>query len=551
VLAQAGLRVVALEAGPRLDASMMTLDEVRNDVREWLSQPKAAHERPTLRAHVGEDAVPTPWATAMVNGVGGTTVHYAAVSPRLTPWNFRTRTLVEERYGRGAIPEGSTLVDWPLDYDELEPYYALVEREIGICGDAARNPFEGRRSGPYPMPPLRRSGWNDLMAAAAGRAGWHPYAAPATVNSEPYNGFPACTYCGFCTYNGCYRNAKGSTNLNVIPAAEATGNLEVVTDARVLSIDVGRDGRASSVTYVRDGCAQTQPAKVVLVGTFTYENTRLLLLSRSAAFPNGICNNAGQVGQHFMAHPLPQASGHFPGVKLNLFRGLWPQATCIDDFDGDNFDHRGLGFVGGGMLQTSQELKPIAASQWIPPWLPRWGSAWKRWISANAQSVGSVHAQLEGLSYEGNFLDLDPVVRDRDGVPVVRITYSLRESERRGYEFLRARLEEWLLEAGAAETWSTVVGMSAGSLTDSMSSAREHAITIEGRHAYGGTRMGDDPETSVVDRFCFAHEVPNLGLMGASVFPTTGGHNPTLTVQALAWRTAEHLVRNYGEIAGE
>lgn len=184
-----------------------------------------------------------------------------------------------------------------------------------------------------------------------------------------------------------------------------------------------------------------------------------------------------------------------------------------------------LGFVSGGMLSASQELKPIAlALSPVPLSVPRWGSSWKSWLKANAQSIGSVMEQMECLPYESNFLDLDPVARDRFGIPVIRVTHTANENEAQGFRFLTQKLEEWLGEAGASETWSS------------------KALFVEARHCYGGTRMGRDPETSVVDADGFSHEAPNLALLGTSTFPTTGGCNPTLTVQALAWRTAERLI---------
>jgi gluconate 2-dehydrogenase alpha chain len=529
VLTEAGLDVVALEAGPRRAPEEMTLDEIRNDVRSWLARPKAAGEVPTWREGPSETAGPSQWPMLMVNAVGGTTVHYDAVSPRLLPWNFESASRTVERYGAGAIPAGSTIADWPLSYADLEPFYERVEETIGVGGAAGANPFEGPRRSNYPMPPLRRSGWNRLTETAAFNLGWHPYPAPTALNSEPYNGNPACTYCGFCASNGCYLNAKGSTDATVIPRAEATGRLRIETLARATRIEVDRDGLVSGVTYVKDGRARFQPARAVFLGTFVYENTRLLLLSKSRTFPHGIGNEHGQVGKHFIAHAVPLVFGLFPGRRLNVFSGPWSQATCVDDWNGDNFDHAALGFVGGGLLAAAHEAKPIAlASAPPPPSVARWGSAWKRWLAANAQSIGSAVGQLESLAYEWNELDLDPHVTDPHGLPVVRVTYRVGESDRRGYGFLLRKLEAWLREAGAGETWYP------------------DSVQLDLRHAYGGTRMGDDPETSVVDRYGFVHGSPNLAVISASTFPTSGGHNPTLTVQALAWRTAGHLVESWG-----
>ena len=231
VLTAAGAEVLALEAGPALDTGDSRLDELANDVQSRLSAPKALAEAPVWRADATMHAGPSPWPVLMVNAVGGSTVHYPGLSARLHPWNFESRSQTIERYGAGAIPEGSTLADWPLSYADLEPAYAAVERAIGVAG-AATSAFEGPRSSPYPLPPLRRSGWTELTDAAARSLGWHPFPAPAAINSEPYNGNPQCTYCGFCSGNVCHRDAKGSTDVTVIRRALASGRLRVITGAR-------------------------------------------------------------------------------------------------------------------------------------------------------------------------------------------------------------------------------------------------------------------------------------------------------------------------------
>jgi gluconate 2-dehydrogenase alpha chain len=528
VLTEAGLDVTALEAGPPRAPAAMTLDELRNDVHEWLAEPKAHGERPTWRGSDAEDAGASPWPMLMVNAVGGSTVHYPGLSARLSPWDFRARSAVLERYGAEAIPQDATLVDWPLRYEDLEADYDWVERAIGVSGRAGANPFGGPRSRGYPMPELRRSGWNRLTADAAESLGWHPFPAPAAINSVPYNGNPACTYCGFCTCNGCHVGAKGSTDATVIRHALASGRLHVHIGARVVRIEVDGGGLARGVTYVHGDRKGFLPARVVLLATFTYENVRLLLLSSSSAHPRGLGNATGQVGRHYMAHVTPFVHGSFGALRLNLWNGLWAQATCVEDWSADNFDHAGLGFIGGGLCSAAQEVKPIAlAATPPPPGVPRWGGAWKRWLARSAPSIGTLNAQFATLPYEANRLDLDPVRRDPYGAPVVRVTFAPGENERRGSAFLVQRLHEWLRAAGAAQTWAPP------------------GLVIEPRHAYGGTRMGDDPATSVVDRFGFCHDAPNVGVLGASTFPAAGGVNPTLTVQALARRTARHLLEHW------
>ncbi len=427
VLTQAGLDVVALEAGSRVDAGMATLDQIRNDFRSPLTSTKFLHELPTWRSDPSATAGPSPWPMLMVNAVGGSTVHYDCASLRFLPWHFVSRARTIERYGEGAIPPGSTLADWPLSYEELEPYYDAVEYAIGVSGAAGNlqgtldpkgNVFEGPRQRGYPMPPVRASGWMDLLSEAAQGLGWHPFAVPSAVNSTPYNGNPECTFCGHCQCGSCYRKAKGSLDVTLIPRAEATGHLRIETDARVTRIEVNAEGLASGVSYVQGGREHLQPARVVLLGGFVFENTRLLLLSSSKAHPAGLSNNHGQVGKHFMAHVVPFAYGVFPGRRLNRFNGSGAQIMCLDDWNGDNFDHAGLGFVGGSLLASKQELKPVTAATELPaPGVPRWGSAWKAWLNEHAQSLGSAFGQIENLSYEGNVLDLDPVARDPHGLP--------------------------------------------------------------------------------------------------------------------------------------
>ncbi len=183
-------------------------------------------------------------------------------------------------------------------------------------------------------------------------------------------------------------------------------------------------------------------------------------------------------------------------------------------------------------MSATMEAKPIGAARTTPPSLPRWGSAWKAWLRQNAISVASTATQINVAPYEDNFLDLDPVAKDPDGFPVVRVTNDLKDNER-----ARRALRPGEVHA---------TGSGGGRVGDVAVAPNSHSVQT---HAYGGTRMGDDPDTNVTDRWCFSHEVPNLGILGASNFPTSGGRNPTETVMALAWRTADQLVQRWKSIA--
>jgi gluconate 2-dehydrogenase alpha chain len=387
----------------------------------------------------------------------------------------------------------------------------------------------------YPNPPLRRSGWNELTANAAKDVGAHPYPGPTGIRSKPYAGLPACTYCGFCGWTGCYTGAKAQTNLHFIPQAEETKNLQVVTLARVLEVNVDGEGRATGVTYLRNGTTYFQPAKVVVLGAYTYENVRLMLLSTSKAYPNGLSNNHGQVGQHYMGHGLGSTgiNGWFRGRRLNLYSGTIGQFTAIDDWDADNFDHSGLGFIAGGMASTTMERKPIATANAVPPDVQNWGSGWKAWLAQNADSVASGSAQMETLSYVDNFLDLDPVVKDDLGRPVCRITFDLKDNEVRAALWMQDRIKQWMTAAGAVQLWWN-----------------PPAPTSPNTHAFGGARMGHDPDSSVVNRWQISHEVPNLVVLGGATFPTTAGRNPTETIQATSWRAADHVARRFEALTG-
>ena len=542
-LAAAGLEVIGLEAGTRLGPRDFAPDELRNNFRGWPhAAQKANREIPVHRPNASSPDSPRAAIHPMMNGVGGTTLHYWAQSWRLNPWDFKVVSETKRRYGAARLPAGSTVEDWPFGLDELEPYYDKVEHALGVSGQAGNvmgtidprgNIFEGARARPYPMPPLRGTEFTDLMASAAGRLGWHPFPGPAAINSELFQNRSACMYHGFCNRGGCHVSAKNSTAVSTIPRAEQTGNLTVVTQAHVTRIDVDREGRAAGVQYLKDGEVYVQPAAVVLLAGYTYENTRLLLLSSSEAYPRGLANNHGQVGRHYFTHN--QTAGVlalFPR-KLNRWYGLPAQGVAVDDFADDNFDHGGLDFIGGGNLWVYSDQRPIAAAG-MPTFgrAPRWGSKWKSFVGENADRWSNSYLQKTTLPYEDNYLDLHPTVKDPLGFPVVRITADYKHNEKRVAELAQEKMEQWFLEAGAIATLRQPLGTMGVST-----------------HAYGGTRMGDNPETNVVDRWGFSHEVPNLGVLGASVMGTSGARNPTLTAQALAWRTAERLVASWSTIA--
>ena len=312
--------------------------------------------------------------------------------------------------------------DWPFGIDEIERYYDIAERELGVSGKAGNvdgkidrrgNIFEAARRREYPMPPLRWSDWHEKMAAAARTLGWNPFPGPAAINTRTYDNRPGCAYHGFCARGGCHVNAKGSTAVTTIPKAQKTGNLDVVTEAHVTEVNVDGNGRVTGVTYLKGSEVYFQPASVVLLATYTYENVRTLLLSKSKAFPNGLANNRGQVGRHYMTHATGGSVQALFSENLNNWYGLPAQGVAVDDFAADNFDHSNVDFIGGGNLFVYSDRRPIgAASMNTFNRAPQWGSAWKAFVKQNADRW---HARLHPEDHAAVRGQLSRSRSDREG----------------------------------------------------------------------------------------------------------------------------------------
>lgn len=529
ILAEAGLQVVALEAGPYRTRQDFLPDELGHAYYGRAGMgPKFAGETPRWRPTA--DA-PTQEATfslgRMMNSVGGSVIHYGGWLRRFHPHHFVPRSRVREMWGETVLPEGCTLADWPITYADLEPYYTRLDALVGIAGDD-NTPFIPR-SQPYPMPPLRPFRMGEMFKEAAQALGLHPYPVPVGVNSVPYAGRPAHTYTAWCNGFGSFNDAKWHPGLSTVPAALATGNLTLRTHCRVVRVLTDGDGHASGVEYVdANGTLQTQRARTVILASYTFENIRLLLLSGDSRHPDGLGNNRGQVGQHFMTKMFAHVDGDFPDVVFNRHTGPAAQGVILDDYLADAFDSLRHGFIGGATLGAEQQFLPLQISrEALPDDVPGWGEGYKahlrRW-----QHFGVVRIQPDTLPYRSNFIDLDPRYRDRSGLglPVVRITYEMQPNEQRIAAWMETKAEEILRQMGAAKTWRgprfTGVGSS---------------------HDLGGCRMGDDPASSVVDGELEVHDTPGLYIFGGAALPSCPGINPTLTLWAVCMRAAEQLVR--------
>ena len=306
--------------------------------------------------------------------MGGASVHYAAQSWRFHPYDFKLRSHTIERYGEAAIPQGSAIADWPISYEELEPYYDKVEVAIGVAGKAGvlrdktngqpsieegGNPFEAPRSREYPLPPPRMHRLGMLFHDATEKLGLHPFMGPLNINTEPYDGRPACTCCGFCMFFGCWNDAKGSTLVTTVPRALASGNVDSSTFSKAVKVEVDDRGEVAGINYLdANNNLQRISARTYILAAYTFENVRLSLLSKSRLFPNGLGNNRSLMGKYFLTHIYQNLAVIYDGVPLNRFAGSQGQRVVINDFNGDNFDHTGLGFIAGAQIFAHNEFHP-------------------------------------------------------------------------------------------------------------------------------------------------------------------------------------------------
>jgi gluconate 2-dehydrogenase alpha chain len=546
-LAKAGMKVIGLERGPRLTTQDFNPhDELRYFTRQDL-RPNIKRQPITWRPNPNARANPIP-VQNYGNQAGGGTVHYGAVSWRFHEDDFRARSATIERYGARAIPEDSSLADWPLSYADLEPFYDRIEYEIGVSGKAGNlqgrkidggNVFEAPRRREFPLPPLVVDQSGEVFDAATKKLGHHPFSTPRAILSEAYKGRPGCTYCGFCQAFGCHVGAKSSVLITVLPDADATGNFKLVTGAMCYRVNSDNSGKATGVAYYGpDGSDNTIEAELVILTPFIYDNTRLLLLSKTAKFPDGLANSSGQVGKHLMAHMMPNVYVTFDDRHINNYMGPSAQKHTIDDFNADNFDHKDAGFIRGSQISVGTgnlQGGPISLTTTVPPpGTPRWGAAYRDFLAKSFTRHAAMVAQTENLPYVDQTIDLDPNVRDAWGLPAPRMTFDWRRpNELARVEFMMKKMEEIGKAMGAKQVWRAPLGPGA-----------------PGAHHEGGTRMGSDPKTSVVNRYGQSWDVPNLFVIGSSTFPSMSGFNPTLTIQALAYMSADAIVNRYKKSPG-
>lgn len=502
-------------------------DELKFVYRHFLGPDPFLEPRTFRRDANDGDRLFTGDVNNLPSTVGGGGVHADGKLPRFREVDFHLRSAL------GPV-DGASVEDWPIQYDDLEPYYAAVERSVGVAGDAEANPFASWRSGPYPMPPGADMFGTTLSVPAAERHGLHPYRAPTGANSVEYDGRPACNNCGFCGVYGCPIHAKGDP-IAMLQRALRSGRCEIRPESYVTAITVDASGtRATGVEYLdRDRIAHHLRADFVVLACGAFETPRLLLRS-------GLGNSSGLVGRYLMYHFQTLTVGAFP-FSLHGNRGrsvthLHDDHIVPGDDDLAAARAAGLPWFRGGIVEHGSAAGPVLEAKNYQPGAMH-NVSMRR--SDLRDRLWVFTMQGEDLAQPTNRIDLDPVVRDVFGRPAGRATYRPHRHEVAASRHFAPVLEAVLLDAGAEWSFSTT-SPPVGEITD-LDRRNPLGLAPASKHVMGTCRMGDDPATSVVNAEGRFHDVENLLCADSSVFVTSAGYGPTLTLAALALRAASLL----------
>jgi len=553
-LADSGLKVVGLERGRMRDTEsdfqMPYVHDELKYVRRYELMQDLSRETITFRNAMNETALPMRQLGSFLpgEGVGGAAVHWGGLTWRFLPWDFETRSRTIARYGKDHMVADCTSQDWGVTYEELEPHFDRFEYLYGISGKAGNlkgaiqpggNPFEGARSREYPNPPLKMPYSSSLFKKTAESLGYKPFPVPTGANSRPYTNeygatINACVYCGYCQFFACEMGAKASPQTAVLPSLMNNKNFELRTRANVVKINLDSEKkRAVSVTYVDSrGREFEQPAELVLLTSYVFNNVRLMLQS-GIGKPYDPDANTGVVGRNYAYQTPSSVTMFFDDKVFNSFMGAGGLAMAIDEFNGDNFDHSGLGFIGGGFFAAgSNGARPIEVRP-VPSGTPRWGSGWKKEVAKYFNRSFAITIQGACQSYRTNYLDLDPTYRDAYGQPLLRMSFDRHENE--------TKMSVWLTNKAA----EIAKAIGPAKMNVNPRTGKYTIVPYQSTHNTGGAAMGADPATSAVNKYLQSWDVPNVFAIGASAFPQNGGYNPTGTVGALTYWALDAIKNKY------
>lgn len=546
-LAKAGYSVVALERGEHRTTDEFA--ETAFDTLRWETRREMVPRLPELPLTFRSDlsAVAEPTSYLMANTVGGASVHWSGQSWRFYEDDFRVRSTLEDLYGQERLEylrqDGANIQDWPISYQDVESYYEKVEYNLGVGGWPGNiqgdirpvnpeegNPFEAPRERDYPFRPLRDNATDITFRQGALDQGLDPFHVPTAIVTE--SGWTsdygieraACTYCTFCTWYGCWNGSKSSTLVAMLPAAMETGNFELRPNSQVMRINYEGD-RATSVEYLDllTGEVHTQPGDIFFLGSYSFQNVRLLLYS-------GI-DGGGQVGKYFINRSGPSVSAIFDDRYLNGYNGPAVQRQGVDNYNGENNAEEKLSlpegefFVRGAFIGSPSQRFPLNSYDSIPPDLPRWGADFKEYYTENLNRYISLQLLQEPIPYETSYIDLDPNYTDQWGVPAARVQRQVKTNEINMSRYIARKGEEILNAAGASLVWSN----------------EEPAPSATMTHDCGGLRMGEDASMSATNRYGQLWQIPNIFVGGGALFPTMSGHNPTETIYMLSYWTADAI----------
>lgn len=541
--AKAGLKVVGLERGQKRGTEdyLNVHDEYRYAIRYDLMQ-NLSKETVSFRNDRNMKALPMRQLGSFLlgEGLGGSGTHWNGMTYRFLPYDFQIKTLTDKRYGPNKLGPDYLIQDWGLTYDQLEPYFDKFEKTAGISGDD-KNTFSGKRSNPYPTPPMKKTPMLAQFEKAATNLKLTPYMVPSANVSEVYKNpdgetINACQYCGFCERFGCEYGAKSSAEITVVPTALKTGNFDLRFNSNVVEI-LKQGNKATGVRYIDtvSGEEFIQPANAVVLTSYVFNNAKLLMVSDIGERYDPTTGK-GTLGRNYCYQILPGAAGFFE-EQYNTFMGAGSLGMCIDDYNGDNFDHSDLDFIHGGNIALTQTgTRPIGSNP-TPPDTPTWGPEFKKQsIYYYTRSFG-IGAQGASMPHKENYISLDPTYKDAYGLPLTQLTYNFTDQDRALHKYISARAADIMKEMGA----KTIVPNA--EITD------YNIVPYQTTHNTGGTVMSLTPEQGVVNNYLQHWDVDNLFAVSAGNFAHNSGYNPTGTLGALAYRCAEGVIK-YSQSGG-
>ena len=540
-MAKAGAKVLVLEKGPWLTEKEFFKDELAISLRDAYN-PKLSEQQHVIEELYetedgenfwqGEPTSESGWSFWNGNVVGGSSNFMSGYFHRLKPIDFRLKS----EFG---VIDGANIADWPISYDELEPYYAKVDIEVGVSGRVVEHPNQEPRSAGFPYPPIAEHAVSTWIDSAASNIGYHSVPVPRAILSQPAMGRKSCEYSGYCSSYGCSSGAKGSGRAALLNPAVASGNCTIKPESKVYKIETNDDGEISGILYYdKHGRKQKALATTYVIACQAVETSRLLLSSTGKKFPNGLANNNGQVGKNLVFSGGGTGQGDFfykdltdiqqaqlkqVGPFINRALQDWYR---IDDkkFNGANAD----GSAKGGTIDFLFHQNPIArarGSQWDENEQLVWGEQLKQNLKQEFTTYKTLRFEVfnDWLPNDDCFVTLDDEVKDKWGDPVAKIRIGNHDHDLKVGEYLAVKAEKLLSAMGAKNISSAISGYPATNLMA------------------GGCRFGNDPKTSVLDRNCQAHEVKNLYVTDGSFMPTGGSVPYTYTIYANAFRVAEHI----------